>query len=145
MAEQYSERIVQKTGIRPDEATEIATEPVTNTEGGMVIGTVVASELPSIQPGQEYILFSPVPVPKEDTLICNYEPDVTGFIFFTSSGYGSAAKPTYVPQGDPRVPDLFKSGARKIIVANAELRKAGMGDHLFLRQAKKPEPAASPP
>jgi hypothetical protein len=84
-----------------------------------------------------------VPIPQEQTLVVNYEPDVTGYIFFSSSRYGSA-KPMYVPQSDPRIPDLFKRSIRKIIVANAELRKAGMGDRLFLRDAKKPRSATGP-
>lgn len=141
---QYGDLIVQKTGVTPDEATDMATDAATNTQGGLVLGTVVASELQSLSPGQEYILFAMYPIPKNDVLLCNYEPDVQGYIFYPKDAF-SQAKPFYVKQGDDRIAGLFKSGARKIIIANAELRKPGLGDRLFLRNASKPPAEGSNP
>lgn len=141
---QYSDLIAQKTGVTPDEATDMATEAATFTQGGLVLGTVVASELPMITPGQQYVLLVMYPIPKSDTLICNYEPDVQGYIFYPKNDFGDS-KPVYLKQGDDKISDFFKSGARKIIIANAELRQPGIGDRLFLREAKKPPAEAGNP
>lgn len=125
-----AEKFSEWSGLPYEDAEGLCTSVATEYHGGLVLATVVASELHVPGPGTRYLIFSEYDWPNEPFVVVDYEPDLVGTIFYTPA-------PVFIDRKDPRMMQYATQYPDRIQVAWAEMRKRGLADWALIKRAKK--------
>jgi len=123
-------KFAEWSGLTYDEAEGLCTSVATRYHGGLVLATVVASELEKPSAGDRYLIFSEYDFPNEAFLVVDYEPDFVGTIFYTPA-------PVFVERKNPAMAEYANQYPKRIYIGWAEMRKPGYADRGLIKKAKR--------